>query len=194
MSDWLQKCSGIWSESYDLCAYVKRVEGRRPFEVQGQARGSTWAVKYRNVSCFTFYPTFSYMYYFLWAPQVAQWQRICLPVQETDVWSLGQEDPLKKEMATHADILAWKSHAQRSLVGYSPWGHKRVGHDWVTKQQPNYLLYFIYHFFELCREGIVYCLNLQCEFMAQFIWKTSSVNYSALPPQAHSYLSTYLCF
>ena len=50
MSDWLQKCSGIWSESYDLCAYVKRVEGRRPFQVQGQTRGSTWAVKYRK--CF----------------------------------------------------------------------------------------------------------------------------------------------
>ena len=28
--------------------------------------------------------------------------------QETRVWSLGQEDPLKKEMATHASILAWE--------------------------------------------------------------------------------------
>ena len=27
------------------------------------------------------------------------------------------------------------SHGQRSLVGYSPWGHKRIGHDLVTKQQ-----------------------------------------------------------
>ena len=26
-------------------------------------------------------------------------------------------------------VLSGKSHAQRSLVGYSPWGHKRVGHD-----------------------------------------------------------------
>jgi len=38
-------------------------------------------------------------------------------------------------MATHSSIIAWKSHGQRSLVGYSPWGHKRVGHDLVTKQQ-----------------------------------------------------------
>jgi len=37
---------------------------------------------------------------------------------------LGQEDPLKKEMATHSTILAGKSHRQRSLVGYSPWGRK----------------------------------------------------------------------
>ena len=32
---------------------------------------------------------------------------ICLPMQETQVQSLGQEDPLEKEMATHSSILAW---------------------------------------------------------------------------------------
>ena len=40
------------------------------------------------------------------------------------VWSLGRKDPLEKEMATHSSILAWKSHGQRSLVGYSQWGHE----------------------------------------------------------------------
>ena len=29
--------------------------------------------------------------------------------QETQVWSLGQEDPLEKEMATHSSILAWRT-------------------------------------------------------------------------------------
>ena len=52
----------------------------------------------------------------------------CLPtqeMQETQVGSLVQEDPLEKEMATHSSILAWKkSHGQRSLTGYSPWGAK----------------------------------------------------------------------
>ena len=48
--------------------------------------------------------------------------------QETKVQSLNQEDPLEKEMATHSSILAWRIHGQRSLVGYSPWGH-RVRHD-----------------------------------------------------------------
>ena len=48
---------------------------------------------------------------------------------------LGREDPLKKEMATHSSILAGKSHGQRSLVGYSPWGHRRAGHDLASKQQ-----------------------------------------------------------
>ena len=43
--------------------------------------------------------------------------------QEMEVQSLGQEDPLKKEMATHSSILAWKFHGQKSLAGYTPWGH-----------------------------------------------------------------------
>ena len=38
-------------------------------------------------------------------------------------------------MATHSSILAWEIHGQRSLVGNSPWGHKRVGHDLAAKQQ-----------------------------------------------------------
>ena len=51
----------------------------------------------------------------------------CLPaVQETLVYSLGWEDPLEKEMTTHCSILAWRIHGQRSLVGYSPWGHKEL--------------------------------------------------------------------
>ena len=43
--------------------------------------------------------------------------------QEMWVQSLGGEDSLEKEMATHCSILAWKIHGQRSLVGYSPWGY-----------------------------------------------------------------------
>ena len=54
-------------------------------------------------------------------------------VQEMWVRSLGQEDPLEKEMATHSVFLPGKSHGQRSLVGYSPWGCKRVGYKLVTK-------------------------------------------------------------
>ena len=39
---------------------------------------------------------------------VAQSVRICLPLQETQVRSLGQQDPLEKRMATHPRILAWR--------------------------------------------------------------------------------------
>ena len=44
---------------------------------------------------------------------------------ETWVRDLGQEDPLEEGMATHSSILAWRNpHGQRSLKGYSSWGHK----------------------------------------------------------------------
>ena len=45
-------------------------------------------------------------------------------MQEIQVSSLGQEDPLEKEMATHPVFLPRKFHGLRSLVGYSPWGRK----------------------------------------------------------------------
>ena len=40
--------------------------------------------------------------------------------------SLGQEDPLEKEMATHSSILTRIIYAQRSLAGYGPRGHKEA--------------------------------------------------------------------
>ena len=45
-------------------------------------------------------------------------------VQKTWVRSLGQEDPLEKETATHPVFLPGESQGQRSLVGYSSRGHK----------------------------------------------------------------------
>ena len=49
------------------------------------------------------------------------------PMQETSVWSLGQEDPLEKGVATHSSILAWRiPWTERSLAGYSPWGCKEL--------------------------------------------------------------------
>ena len=46
-------------------------------------------------------------------------------MQETWVQSLGQEDPLEKETATHSSFLPGKSHGWKSLVGYSPRGRKK---------------------------------------------------------------------
>ena len=45
-------------------------------------------------------------------------------MQETQVRSLGQEDPLEKGMATHSSILAWEIPWTEEMGGYSPWGHK----------------------------------------------------------------------
>ena len=55
-----------------------------------------------------------------WASLVAQLVKNLPALQETQVRFLGWEDPLEKEMAIHSSVLAWKSHGERSLVGYSP--------------------------------------------------------------------------
>ena len=49
--------------------------------------------------------------------------------QETPVQSLGQEDPLQEEMATHSSILAWKSPRTEELGRLESVGLQRVGHD-----------------------------------------------------------------
>ena len=50
-------------------------------------------------------------------------------IKEKTVSSLGWEDPLKKGMATHSSILAWKMLWTEEPGGYSPWDRKRAGHD-----------------------------------------------------------------
>ena len=48
-----------------------------------------------------------------------------LPViQETQVRSLGQEDPLEKGLSTHSSILAWKIPWSEEPAGYNPWGSR----------------------------------------------------------------------
>ena len=43
--------------------------------------------------------------------------------------SLGQEDPLEEEMATHSSILSWKIPWTEELGGLQSMGSQRVGHD-----------------------------------------------------------------
>ena len=59
------------------------------------------------------------------ASLVAQTVKNLPAMPETQVQSLGRENPLEKGMATYSSILAWRIPRQRSLVGYSPWGCKQ---------------------------------------------------------------------
>ena len=60
---------------------------------------------------------------------------------ETRVQSLGREDLLEKEMATHSSILAWKIPWTEEPVGYSPWGRKELD---TTEQLHFHILRKIY--------------------------------------------------
>ena len=89
--------------------------------------------------------TLSHRDYFKWLWSVVNWT-LGFPggsvvknppaMQEMQVLSLGWEDRLKKEMATHFNILAWKIPWTEE-PGY-PWDHKRVGHGLATKQQQRF--------------------------------------------------------
>ena len=63
------------------------------------------------------------------ASLVAQRLKRLPAMQETRVQSLGQEDPLEKEMATHSSILAWRIPWMEEPGGLQSTGLQRVGHD-----------------------------------------------------------------
>ena len=68
-------------------------------------------------------------------------------MQETQVQSLGQEDPLEKERATHSGILVWEiPWTEEPGRLHSPWGRKESGTTLETKQEQQPLLYiYIYN-------------------------------------------------
>ena len=67
--------------------------------------------------------------------KLAQWQRIHLQWKRCGFNSWVRKIPWRREWQPILVFLPGKSHGQRNLVGHSPWGHKKAGHDFVTKQQ-----------------------------------------------------------
>ena len=66
------------------------------------------------------------------ASLVAQRVKRLPAMWKTQVWSLGWNDPLEKEMATHSSILAWRIPGVEEPGRLLSAGSQRVGHDWVT--------------------------------------------------------------
>ena len=61
-----------------------------------------------------------------------QWERLCLPMQEMqEMWvrSLGWEDPLEKEIATHFSILVWRIPWTEEPGGLQSMGLQRIKHS-----------------------------------------------------------------
>ena len=70
-------------------------------------------------------------------------------MQETQVWSVGQEDLLEKETAAHSRYsYLGKSQGQRSLAGYRLCGHKTVRNYFTIKQRLSkiWCIYIIFQF------------------------------------------------
>ena len=74
-------------------------------------------------------------------------------MQETQVWSLGQEDPLEEEMVTHSSILAWRIPWTEKPGGLQSRGSQRVRHDWETNTFTNFFF-----------------LNSNCVGVSNYFW------------------------
>ena len=61
---------------------------------------------------------------------------ICLKCRQLGFNPWVRKIPWRRKWQPTPAFLPGKSHKQRRLVGYSPWGHKRVRYDLATKQQP----------------------------------------------------------
>ena len=72
--------------------------------------------------------------------------RICLPMQElheTWLWSLGKEDLLEEEMATHSRVLAWTNPWTEEPGGLQFMKSQRVGHDWATEHTCTHYAFYL---------------------------------------------------
>ena len=75
----------------------------------------------------------------LWVSLMALMAKNLPAMQEIWVQSLGQEDPLEKELVTHSSFLAWRISWTESLAGYSSWDHKVLD----TTERPTFTFTFL---------------------------------------------------
>ena len=75
------------------------------------------------------YNIFMTALFYLWDSLVVQTVKRMPAMWETQVQSLGREDPLEKEIATHASTFAWKIPWMEEPGGLQPMGSQKVGHD-----------------------------------------------------------------
>ena len=85
--------------------------------------GTSWV---RDPTCVSWVSCILYHYCHHYMPNTA-----LNTMRESRVRSLGREDPLEKEMATHSSSLAWKNPMD-GVVWQAIMGLQRVGHDWAT--------------------------------------------------------------
>ena len=135
---------GVWPTEYTPLAQELAVEETLHWGPELEERGgmSGWWVDLiqckRIISAFWGPTSPSAKWWFsnqctsYWASLVAQTVKNLPAMQETQVRSLGQEDPLVKGEVTHPSVLAWRIPWTEEPGGLQSMGLPRVGHDWAT--------------------------------------------------------------
>ena len=83
-----------------------------------------------------------------YSSQVAQWLRVRLPSRRHRFNPWVGTIPWRRKWQPTPVFLPGKSHGQRSLTDHSPWGHKGIWHNIVTKQQQHIYLFVIVFSFD----------------------------------------------
>ena len=81
-----------------------------------------------------------------WASLVAHKAKNLLVMQETQVRTLGWEDPLEKEMATDSSILAWRIPWTEEPGGLQSMGWQRVSRTWLSNNKVTFIIYLMWGF------------------------------------------------
>jgi len=107
----------------DFIVQQKQTQHNKAYSSKKISHGDNiWQKKIVNISLITLYGT----------SLVAQTVKNLPAMQETQIWSLGQEDPLEKGIATHSSILAWRISWTEEPGRLQSTGSQRVGYDRAT--------------------------------------------------------------
>ena len=120
-----------WDLKFILCYYFmcrnaipNTLPSLESIKKLGVKLGMTFNLLTFNPGCFH--------YEIIWGMSMAQTIKNPPATPETGIWSLGSEDALKKEMATHSSILAWRISWTNDTGRLESMGLQRVGHNWAT--------------------------------------------------------------
>ena len=103
-----------------------------------------------------------------------------LAMQEMWVRSLGQEDSLEEEMATHSSFLAWEIPRTEEPGRLQSMGLQRVGHDLVTKQVSTNLTGLLEGF----NTPLLSCDRHPVSFVHSWNWRVLCVDYEHKPSES----------
>ena len=138
-----------------------------------------------NLICSELQKNLSYIMTFIWVSQVALVAKNLPAMQEPqEMWvqSLGGEDPLEEGMATSTPVFVpGKPNGQKSLVGYSPWGHRES--DTTKAILHARSTHDIYH---ICNTEPIFCKDTASPFKIHLLSAMIYISTLASPPMEYS--------
>ena len=129
----------------------------------------------KSIMITLFLLSFMWLYSLFWTSLVAQMVKCLSTMWETQVQSLGWEDPLEKEMAIHSSTIAWKIPWTEEPGRLQSMRSQRVGHDWFI----SYIFLHYLVFWKFCIHDLI---NIKIKF-----YIISGFCHITFPPTFHPY-------